>query len=141
MREEQATTNPRLWGEWQPQFYGSGTTIVVLRAPVHKPYLYVCADVAADEDRTQSQRYLMCRELAAYMNGGERPKWLDDMERVSETQLKSLSGADISATGPLVDRDPPKLLWVQDESDQAVYDRAKLMDVLCGVSAQREETP
>lgn len=133
---EATKTKSRLWGEWRPEFYGSGTTIVVQRQIAHKPHLYIYADVAADEDTTQSKRYAMCYEIAAYMNGGDRPKWLDDMERTSEGTLRSLSGAMIYSTGPSIDRDPPKCFWVQDESDQAVYDRAKLMDVLCGIESE-----
>lgn len=124
---------PRLWGEWQPQFYGSGTTIVVLKQYKHKPYLYVYADVGLDDDRTQGDRYLMCQQLADYMNGGERPAWLADFERLTETTAKSLAGGQIYSTGPSIDKDPPKLHWVQDESDEAQSDRARLMDVLFGI--------
>lgn len=124
---------PRIWGEWQPQFYGSGTTIVVLREYQRKPHLYIYADVGLDEDRTQRERYVMCEQLAAYMNGGAKPVWLDDFMRTGETAAYSLAGGKIFATGPMIDRDPPKLLWVQDDSDEAQNDRARLMDALFGV--------
>lgn len=127
------TIKPRIWGEWQPKFYGSGTTIVVLKKYQHKPHLYVYADVGLDEDRTQSDRYPMCQQLADYMNGGEHPTWLADFERLTETTAKSLAGGQIFSTGPSIDKDPPKLLWVQDESDEAQGDRARLMDALFGI--------
>ena len=123
-------TIPRLWGEWTPHFYGSGTTIVVLDKYQHKPWLYIYADSATDELRYMRARIGMCHELSEYMNGGERPAWLDDFERLNEYEAKALSGADICATGPMVDSDPPNMNWVSDDSDGAKNDRAKLMDVL-----------
>lgn len=132
------TATPRLWGEWEPAFFGSGTTLVRLKEYQHKPYLYVYASVGLDDDRSQSDRYPMCYELAAYMNGGNKPKWLDDFIRIGETSAKSLDGGQIYLTGPSIDKDPPNLLWVQDDSDQAVYDRAKLMDVLFGIGGSND---
>jgi hypothetical protein len=122
---------PRLWGEWGQQFFQSGTTIVALRSAVRKPHLYVHADSSSDEDRYQRDRYVMCYELAAYMNGvGKRPAWLDDMKRVSEATAVSLTGASVRATGPFIDIDPPRLNWREDDSDEAKNDRARLMDAL-----------
>lgn len=122
--------SPRIWGEWEPRYYGSGTTIVGLRLHQHKPHLYIYADAAVDESRYMRDRYEMCRQLTAYMNGGERPEWLDDFERLDEISSRSLCGGQIFATGPVYDRDPPNLFWVQDDSDDAKNDRARLMDVL-----------
>ena len=121
---------PRLWGEWEPRFYGSGTTIVALKEHAHKPHLYVYSDSAIDEDRWMRDRYDMCNQLAAFMNGGERPAWLDDIERLTEESAKSLMGASITATGPMVDVDPPKCNWRTDDSDEAKNDRARLMDAV-----------
>jgi hypothetical protein len=98
---------------------------------VRKPHLYVHADSSYDEDRYQRDRYVMCDELAAYMNGvGKRPAWLDDMERVSEVKAVSLAGASVRATGPSIDIDPPRLNWREDDSEEAKNDRARLMDAL-----------
>ncbi len=122
---------PRLWGEWEPQFFQSGTTVLALRSAARKPHLYVHADSSYDEDRYQRDRYVMCDELAAFMNGvGKRPAWLDDMERVSEVKAVSLAGASVRATGPSIDIDPPRLNWREDDSDEAKNDRARLMDAL-----------
>ena len=116
------------WGEWEPQFFPSGTTVVSLKGRHRKPNLYIYADVGIDEDRTQRDRYEMCRQLADFLNGGDRPDWLTDFHRLGEVRLDSLAGASISATGPSVDRDPPNLDWVQDDSREAQRDRARLID-------------
>lgn len=128
---------PRIWGEWDPRFYGSGTTIVCLRAERRRPHLYIHADAAIDEDRRQSDRYVMCQQLADFMNGGKRPAWLDDFERTSEIAAKSLAGGSIEAVGPMVDKDPPNLFWVTDESEAAANDRARLMDALFFVAKEK----
>ena len=117
-----------LWGKWEVAFFSSGTTIVRLKEHQHKPNLYIYADAAVDDDRYARDRYAMCYQLRDFMNGGPRPAWLDDFERVSEIEAKSLSGGSITATGPSIDKDPPNLNWVQDDSDDATNDRARLMD-------------
>ena len=127
---------PRLFGVWEPAFFGSGTTIVRTDDP-RKPHLYVYADVAVDDDRYMSDRYQMCYQLAEYMNGGERPAWLDDFERTDEYSAASLAGGQIFATGPSIDVDPPNLNWVQDDSDDAKNNRARLMDAVFIPSQQR----
>lgn len=124
------TTEPRIWGKWQTAFYPSGTTIVHTSDFLRKPHLYIYADAAIDEDRYMRDRYEMCRQIEVFMNGGERPEWLNDFERVGETCARSLAGGDISAVGPSIDRNPPNLDWVHDDSQQAKDDRARLMDVL-----------
>lgn len=125
-----ARGGPRLWGEWHVRSYHSGTMNVEIKSLLRKPWLYVFADHAADEDRQQRERYQMCEQLAAFLNGGARPAWLADMIRTSGTVAVSLAGASISAIGPVIDRDPPNLDWVDDESDDAKDDRARLMDAL-----------
>lgn len=120
----------RLWGEWEPQFYPSGTTVVTLRSHQHKPHLYIYADKSINENRNDRDRMLICKELSTYMNGGDRPAWLDDFDRASETGASSLAGGEIFATGPSIDEDPPNLSWRQDDSAQARDDRARLIDAL-----------
>ena len=127
---------PRLWYQWEACFYQSGTAIVAQRLMTYeKPWLYIYADhnPNSDGEDTDKNRIAMCNELKRFMNGGERPKWLDDFERVSEVKLVALAGASITATGPMIDRDPPNLFWVQDKSIEAAHDRARLIDCLCGV--------
>lgn len=125
---------PRIWGEWDVAFYGSGTTIVLLKECQRKPHLYVYSDSAIDEDRWMRDRYQMCYDLAAFMNGGERPRWLNDLDRTTEIEAISLSGASIQAVGPMVDVDPPNLNWHQDDSDDAKNDRTRLMDAVFSTS-------
>lgn len=121
---------PRIWGQWEPQFYGSGTTIVVQSVYAHKPWLYIYADSSADDGRYMRDRYAMCKQLTVYMNGGDRPAWLDDFERLNEYEAKSLMGGQLYACGPMLDANPPNCHWVTDESDDAKNDRARLMDAL-----------
>lgn len=123
------TRPSRIWGEWQPAFFPSGTTIV-RQDWAGKPHLYVYADAATTEDRSDRDRFDMCYQLAEFMNGGHRPAWLDDLDRQTETHAEALTGAKVFATGPMVDIDPPNLNWRLDESDQAKDDRARLMDIL-----------
>ena len=130
VRQATKSSHPRLWGEWDCAFYGSGTTIVTLKEHQHRPWLYVYADAAISESRYMADRFAMCYALRDFMNGGSRPPWLDDLERRSETTADSPMGASISATGPLVDRNPPACDWWTDDSDDAANDRARLMDAL-----------
>ena len=114
---------------WQPRYYGSGTTIVTSDEP-GKPHYYLYGPFDPDEGKCQRNRHVMCEQLADYLNGGDRPKWLDDMERISEAVARDLDGSSITATGPMVDRNPPHLDWWQDDSDEAKDARARLMDDL-----------
>jgi len=115
---------------WVHRWYASGTQIVVNDADVLAPYLYVYGPVLASEDDTVRGRYQVCEQLAAFLNGGPRPAWLDDMDRTSETQLTDLDGTIIDAVGPLYDCDPPKLNWQQTEDEQSRNQRARLIDRL-----------
>ena len=124
------TKPSRLWGVWDCAFFGSGTTIVRLKEQQHKPHLYIYADKSISEGRYIRDRYDMCYQLCDYMNNGLRPKWLDDFDRIEEGYAMSLSGGSIQACGPMIDKNPPNLFWVWDDSDDAVNDRVRLMDAL-----------
>jgi len=123
-------TRPRLWGEWESRFYGSGTTIVVLKSRSHRPHLYIYADSSSSESRYQGDRIAMCEQIADFLNGDTRPAWLDDFDRATETFADTLTGASIQAIGPMLDIDPPNLIWKWDDSEDAKSDRAKLLDTL-----------
>lgn len=119
------TTTKQL-GQWQTQAYESGTTIV--RTPyADEPWLYVVIVQPIDE----TLRYRICDDLAAWMNGGVRPRWMDDMERVSEIKLQSLDGLEIEAVGPMYDADPPNLNWRTCEDDASRWKRRQLVNWLC----------
>jgi hypothetical protein len=64
------------------------------------------------------------------MNGEARPVWLDDLRRITEEHAEDVDGASITATGPSIGIDPPNLIWMQDNSDDAKNARARLMDRL-----------
>lgn len=115
--------------KYTPQFYGSGTCIV-MGSTMKEPWLTVYGPANPDEGKYQRQRMAMCYEIAGFLNGGCRPAWLDDMDRKSEIEAVDLDGSIVAATGPLFDRNPPHLDWWTDESDAAKDARARLMDRL-----------
>lgn len=120
--------------KWIHQLFESGTQIV-RRDDSEGPWLYVYGPAGEDEGSTDRNRYHTCDQLMNFLNGGPRPAWLDDLDRVNETALEGPDGTRIDATGPMVDRDPPNLQWWNDESDEAKDARARLIDRLAGVDA------
>lgn len=109
------------------QCFESGTMIVTDGT---WPHCYVYGPRNDDEDQGVRDRFKVCEDIRDYLNGGERPKWLDDLERTSEESASDLDGTSITATGPMIDRDPPNCLWVFDDSEKAKDARARLMDRL-----------
>ena len=66
---------------WDVQCFGSGTMIV---SPDDRgPWLYVYGPRNDDDDRCQRDRFKVCEDLCAFLNGGPRPAWLNDMRRTS----------------------------------------------------------
>jgi len=119
---------------WKTRCFQSGTTIVTNDEP--GPHFYVYGPQDSNEDDQQANRHKVCEEIRDYMNGGKRPKWLDDMDRRREDSAEGLDGTSIHAVGPIVDRDPPNRIWGEDASIDAKNNRARLMDRLF-----RAETP
>lgn len=125
---------------WQCEYFQSGTCIVsnanCRKEPfaygVHSldPHFYIYGPGNKDENKAQRDRMKCCEDIRDYLNGGERPKWLDDLRRVSEDHAEDVDGTKITATGPSIDKDPPKCFWVQDDSQEAKDARARLMDRL-----------
>lgn len=116
---------------WQVRCYGSGTTNVedMDSHAGESPWLYVVVVYPIDGDRSR-QRYEMCQDLCRFLNGGPRPAWLDDMERVSEYELSAVDGSSVQACGPMFDADPPNLNWQTRQDDDAKNARARLIDRL-----------
>jgi hypothetical protein len=112
---------------WLVQCYPSGTMVVVKAGG---PWLYVYGPGGENEEQYNANRRQCCKDLANFLNGGDRPAWLNDLRRHSEDYASDLDGTSIAATGPMYDADPPKLLWKQDESQEAKDARARLMDRL-----------
>lgn len=110
--------------------YGSGTHLVARSDPCSDPWLYVYGPNSEDETVYAHDRWKVCQDLCDFLNGGTRPAWLNDLERTSEDHAEDLDGTSISATGPMIDADPPNLHWVQDDSWTAKLARAALMDRL-----------
>lgn len=121
---------------WEPQFFGSGTTIVTRVNAPKQPHLYIYGPGSDDEGRAQAMRYAMCHQLADWLNGGERPAWMDDMRRDSERSLIGCDNSSIYATGPSYDANPPHLFWRECDDDESRNARARLIDRLCGIGAE-----
>jgi len=126
--------------DWQVQCFQSGTMIVANVAipsipfaygmNPQVPWLYIYGPGELDED-CQKNRYQLCVDVATYLMGrGNRPRWLDDLRRVSEERAEDIDGTSIEATGPMVDKKPPCCIWYPDESYEAKNARARLMDRL-----------
>lgn len=114
---------------WQTRCYESGTHIVNSGA-AGEPWLYVVIQNPLDME-DDSQRFQMCQDLAAFLNGGCRPPWLNDLTRTSDEQLRAADGAIVEATGPMFDADPPNCNWQQVELPWARLARKRLIDRLC----------
>lgn len=125
---------------WQCESYPSGTCIVFnANGPVKPfaygvvkliPHLYVYGPANDDFKKRHRDRMKCCEDIRDFLNGGERPPWLNDMRRVSEDHAEDLDGTRITATGPMIDKEPPKCFWVQDDSREAIEARRNLMDRL-----------
>jgi hypothetical protein len=117
--------------EWRCEYFPSGTMLVSRRrGESNDPWLYIYGPLGANEDDTEENRYKVVQDVCDYMNGGPRPAWLDDLRRTREDYAEDLDGTRITATGPMVDIDPPNLNWRQDNSEAARNARARLMDRL-----------
>lgn len=132
--------------QWKVVCYESGTMNVVdtlgPKVPFAygmsrtTPWLYIFGPGGSNQSESDSNRYKVCEDIAAFLNGGARPAWLDDMERINEDHAIGLDRTSITATGPCIDRDPPKCWWVDDKSPEACNARARLMDRLFMVAAE-----
>lgn len=122
---------------WHTESYESGTTVVM--HDYGQPWLYVYVPGSDIDDG----RYRLgaCEALADFLNGGARPRWLDDMERYGERMLRGTDGSFVQATGPMYDADPPRLNWCEREDASAVDARARLIDRLMLRSNERQVTP
>ena len=133
-------------GIWRVECYQSGTVVVTegktaaTKFGVRSvgPHLYVYGPHSRDESKRDRDRRAVAEDLAVFLNGGTRPKWLDDMERTTEDSAKGLGGTSIRATGPSVDTNPPNCFWKEDDSDDATNARARLMDRLFLVPSSQE---
>lgn len=114
---------------WRSLFFPSGTTIVI-SDDHNSPHFYIYGPVAVGEKDDEGEypdsdqiRYKMCHELALWLNGDSRPKWLDDMYREHPTRLVGVDGSSIEAVGPTTER--------EDRSDKAIEKRSELITLIC----------
>lgn len=116
---------------WHHQAFPSGTQIVT-SMQAGEPHYYVYGPAGGNE-ADDGNRYKMCEEFCAYMNGGPRPVWMDDMYRANDETIRGLDQSSIFACGPMIDKDPPNLWWVHDDSPAAKAKRKALIDRLVGM--------
>lgn len=118
---------------WQVSYYESGTTNVDTGNPA-VPHLHVFAYPSEDaqdmKDATNHHRLAICHQICDFLNGGKRPGWLDDMDRVTLDQLVGSDGSRISANGPYYDADPPSCDWKERDDEDAKEMRRQLIDML-----------
>lgn len=120
----------RLWGNWKIISWKSGNVIVHQKELPNKPWLSVYADPLPSDHDQAKNRLEMCKQLADWLNGGKRPIWLDDFERLKDDYLISLTGAEIFATGPVLSFKSSKTFWELDDSKKAKEERKLLLDIL-----------
>ena len=84
-------------------------------------------DVPGDDEVALRTKVIMSLELRDFLNGGMRPRWLNDMHRTSEDHACAADGSSLRAIGPGVTIGE---YTTQDRSDRAVDLRARLMDQL-----------
>lgn len=119
----------RLWGIWEAKHLPNSASIVLQSIDKHaRPYLQIQSDVGTDAERERRDRELMCEEVVRYLNGGEPPIWLADMERTGLESLSSPEGAFINAIGPLKQKNG-KLEQCKDQA--SLENRTHLIDILC----------
>ncbi len=114
--------------EWEAHYYGSGT-MIVKRADIG-PHYYIYGPGGETEGDSDRNRLQCCKDVAAFLNGGIRPLWFADLERITEEQAVGTDGTMIYATGPSIDINPPHCDWKQDDSQEAQNARARLIDNL-----------
>ena len=85
----------------------------------------VAEDVEGDHGRHQ-----VCKELVYWLQYGEEPWWLEFLRRENYRAWRTPHGSLIQATGPMIDRSPPALDWVEDPSEDAQIDRGRMADLL-----------
>jgi len=122
----------RLWGSWKVISWKSGNVIVHQLDVPNKPWISVYADPLPSEHDQAKNRIEMCNQIAEWMNGGKKPLWLDDFERLSSDYLISLTGAEIFATGPILSLKSVSKFFELDDSEKSREERKILIDVLLG---------
>ena len=96
---------------WKTRTFQSGTMIVSTDDPTD-PWLYVFGPGGETDTMTHCNRFSCCEQIRNFLNGGLRPDWLDDLERIDSSTAESLDRTHISAAGPMIDAHPPCLKWV-----------------------------
>ena len=109
---------------WFHQSYQSGTQIVT--CSTKEPYYYIYGE----DDKHRS---LICKDLVAWCNGGDRPAWLEDLV-LSDEENEVIGHSDlrIFTTGPMVlpPDDNGRFNWTRCESANSKRKRKALIDAI-----------
>lgn len=116
---------------WEHSLFGSGSQSVSKRIRKLGDPFYSIGH-AADDTPGHTLRTEVGRDLAAWLNGGDEPWWMDHLCRKAPNIVTTPHGCDITATGPMIDRSTPPAWgdWWQDESDDAKIIRGRMADAL-----------
>ena len=117
---------------WTVEMFLSGSTIVRDSSESRNtgPWLSIHGPGEKADAKWDENRFTFAGAIREFLNGGDRPACLSDMERINDEELLGVDGSRISAVGPMIDADPPKCLWRQDDSWDAIQSRVKLVDLL-----------
>jgi len=114
---------------WTAQSYPSGTHLVTENKP-REPHLYVYGPDIENKYRNNLCTSMMCEELAGFLNGGEAPPWLNELERNDDNILVGCDGTRIIASGPYYDQAPPTYDWIECDEEEFKELRKSLIDKL-----------
>lgn len=127
-------------GQYRMRSYQSGTVNVedMRRNGGNAPYVNIGyrprgADAKEDDGIVDRRRMEIAEHLAELLNGES-----DDRSRITRTGEfggRWDDGTTFGACGPMIDLNPPRCHWVQDERYQAVSARARLIDIVFGIKS------
>jgi len=111
---------------WVVEKLRLGVIVVAEKIP---PCIYVYGP-AINDGPSYDHRWQIAEQIRDYLNGGERPGWLDGLWRRGADYARGIDDTEIMAVGPAVDWNPPHCCWGTDMSEEAKGDRKRLMDKL-----------
>jgi hypothetical protein len=121
--------------QWRPFSFQSGTVIVQRGHDEPWLYVYYASDLRKNsitDEESERKRSEYAQDLAVFLNGGQRPTWMDTYRRVDPSFVRNQLNGTISAVGPMIlpPNDNGRLSWKQDDSPAAEAARIALMDRL-----------
>lgn len=113
--------------KWTNIAFQSGTQIVTSQTE-GEPHYYVYGGESSDDP----YRYQVCKDLCKFLNYGERPSWIETLERMRPDNAVGENGIHITAVGPMIlpPNDNGRLNWQTDQSEESKQKRERLIDLL-----------